>query len=462
MKSNRSPWIYQLREDREIKKLDADIETNVAIIGAGIAGIATAFFTLKYSDRRVVMLERSKLAHGATGHNAGQITSYFERGFASIAEEFGLEMAAEGQRSIEGAWELIDEMYTEAGLSIPLSRFIGHAGLSKLEHILFHLENNVQRKKAGLNIEEMLVAENAPFLTDIPEKYKDLYAVAPHAEVLERIETESIDYYASLSYQKGCLNSALFCEHIVEYLVREYPHRFSLYEHTSVDKIVLRKTMVTLDAYEHVVTADRVILCTNGFTGMTIINEGGLDIDTKFHHLVHGTVGYMSGYFERMNKAPTAISYFPKKEVIEGFDEDSGDPYFYLTRRVYDHNNSSAGKENLISIGGPEIRLEDAGGYGAEDDYPEEAERTIDAFVKKTYDTDPNKKIDYVFTWHGLMGYTKNGIRLIGEEPKNPVLMYNLGCNGVGILPSVYGGKRIADILGGVPVKPSIFDIPRS
>jgi len=56
------------------------------------------------------------------------------------------------------------------------------------------------------------------------------------------------------------------------------------------------------------------------------------------------------------------------------------------------------------------------------------------------------------------MGYTENKVRLIGAEPRNPVLLYNLGCNGLGLLPSIFGGKRIADILSGRPVEPMIFD----
>jgi hypothetical protein len=58
------------------------------------------------------------------------------------------------------------------------------------------------------------------------------------------------------------------------------------------------------------------------------------------------------------------------------------------------------------------------------------------------------------------MGYTKNGIRFIGPEPKNNVLLYNLGCNGVGILPSIYGGKKISRHLAGESVEKSIFDVP--
>jgi glycine/D-amino acid oxidase-like deaminating enzyme len=63
-----------------------------------------------------------------------------------------------------------------------------------------------------------------------------------------------------------------------------------------------------------------------------------------------------------------------------------------------------------------------------------------------------------VFQWQGLMGYTPNNIRRIGFEPRNSALLYNLGCNGVGMLPSVYGGKRIAQLLSGIHLPPSIFD----
>jgi len=56
------------------------------------------------------------------------------------------------------------------------------------------------------------------------------------------------------------------------------------------------------------------------------------------------------------------------------------------------------------------------------------------------------------------MGYTKNGVRKIGREPKASRLLYNLGCNGVGILTSIYGGDRIAKIIKGEKVEPTIFD----
>ena len=459
---NRSPWIHQLRPDREIKHLSEERTTDCAIIGAGIAGVASAFFALKYTDKNVTLLEAFKLAHGATGHNAGQVTSYFERGFASLSDEFGLKLAAEGQRSVEGAWELLDEMYTDAGLTIPFSRFEGHAGLSTFDQVIFHLRNNHARRMAGLPIETFRIAETAPFLSSISHEYADLFSVIPHAEVLALLETHDERFLATISYQKGCLNSALFCEEVVLYLLKQYPERFAIFEHTPIGKIVLHGDKAVLDADNHTITADHVVLCTNGFDNIRVITAEGLDVDTKLHHNIHGVVGYMSGYLEKMNKLPGAWSYLlPPDEADEFYrsDPNTGDPYFLITRRPYVYEEKA--EHNLISVAGPEVSLPDRRHYSRDTDYPDAITDEIDQFVKQTYNIEPNKKIDYIFTWHGLMGYTKNLVRLVGPEPTHPVLLYNLGCNGVGILPSVFGGRRIADIIAGRPVAPSIFDVPR-
>ncbi len=452
---NRSPWIHQLNQDRKIIPLGRDIETDVAIVGAGIAGVSTAFFTLRDTDQKVVMLEKGKFAHGATGHNAGQIASYFERPFYELADEFGLEQAAAAQLAIESAWELLDTIYTEAGLGIPMARFTGHAGFSNYEQVLRHLKDNLYRRKAGIRTEGFKIAQNAAFRSTIPKEYDGLYEAVPHAEVLADLETGNGEFIAVLSYQKGCLNSALFCQEVIAYMQKKYPERFALYEHTPIEKVAMHGGRAILDAGRHTVTTRRVILCTNGFENLKIINEGGLAIDTKFHHLVRGMVGYMSAYLERLNKPPVAISYFTPANSCSS-DPYADDPYFYLTRRPFDYEGKP--NSNLISVGGPEFSLEKSADYNSDLDYPEEARGRIDGFVKSSYDLDPNKKIDYQFTWHGLMGYTPSGVRVVGEEPKNRALLYNLGCNGVGILPSLFGAKRIARIIKGEKIEPMIFD----
>ncbi len=383
MRENRSPWLHQLDASRAPLPLARDIETDVAIIGAGIAGISTAFFALKYTDKKVVVVERSLLAHGATGYNAGQVVSYFERGFASLVKEFGLTAAADAERSIVGAWELMDEMYTDAGLDIPFSRFLGHGGLTSFQQVKWHLEANALRRKAGIDTRQLLISDDAPFIPAIPKSYTGAYELVPQKRIQELLETNAPEFVGVISFQKGCVNSALFCEEIAQYLARKYKSRFALYEHTPVHKIVLHDEHALIDADMHTIDALRVVLCTNGFEDLHIINDAGLEIDAKFHHLISGRVGYMSGYLEKMDKQPIAISYYI--DPIAGIEND----YVYLTRRPFEYERGK--QHNLVCVAGSSFALDDKKRYDKEAEFPAHVEARIDAFVRRMYNVAPNR-----------------------------------------------------------------------
>jgi len=47
---------------------------------------------------------------------------------------------------------------------------------------------------------------------------------------------------------------------------------------------------------------------------------------------------------------------------------------------------------------------------------------------------------------------------VIGAHPRHPRLLYNLGCNGVGFLPSTYGRRQIARLMQGERLAHTIFD----
>lgn len=450
MKINKSPWIHQLDQTKKFPSIERDIETDIVIVGAGIAGVSTAFFLLKYTNKKIVLCDKGKIAHGATGHNAGQVVACFERPLQDMVSEFGFEKVKRALHDLNSGWMLIDEMYADARLKILFSRISGCHGLSNLHQVISTLNDVEIEILSGLPKNDFLISEEAPFLNSIPNNLKHLYKVVPHKKVLALLETDDVEFQAVMIDERACMNSALFCQEIISYLVKKYSERFAVYENTNIKKMVLRKTNAILDAGKHTIGTEKIILCTNGFESFDIFNEGGLAIDKKFHHLIDGKVGYMSGYLETMNKNPAAISYF-----TEDFDPSTDDPYFYLTRRPHELGDT---KHNLICVGGPELSIDDREEYLFEYDYPEKMPQDINNFIKKVYDPDPNKKIDYQFTWHGLMGYTPNRVRLIGEEPKNRTLLYNLGCNGIGIIPSVFGGRRISRIIAGENLRASIFD----
>ena len=452
---NNSPWIKQLNRSRPVLPLDRDIETDLAIVGGGIAGVVTAYFALKDTRNSVVLIEADKVAHGATGHNAGQLASYFERPLPSMVEEFGEKLATDGIRDVESAWLLLDEIVEDAKLSTPIYRFTGYAGVANMDKLVDFLESNKFRKRNGVQRESIMISESWDGLKDIPEEYAEYYSLAKHKDILDLLDTNNSDYIACVSYQKGCTNSALFTEELVGYLSATYKERFAFFEESPLKIVRLNKDDASLEVLNKTVNAKKVVLCTNGFENFSIDNNAGHDINTEFHHSVAGRIGYMAGYVQPLNHPPTAISYFSNTK--DASSDPTGDTYFYLTRRPHENEGEKDRDFNLICAGGPEKVLPNGALYSRAHSCDEEVQERINDFLLENYGTH-QRETDYGFCWNGLMGYTPNGVRMIGPEPLNPVLVYNLGCNGVGILPSIFGGKKISRFLNGENMEPSIFD----
>ena len=454
MFSNNSPWVEQLKNKFNTKPLDKNHKTDVLVIGAGISGITTAYYILKNTNLKVTLVEAKKLASGATGHNAGQLVSYFEKQISNLVKEFGFEMAVSAQKDINSSWFLLEQIYQDTGITTDISISNGYAGIQTYEDLVTFLQNAQVYKKANLTHEKLSIADDCPYLEKIPQKFHNLFSIIKKKNLMEYLETNDTSYYAMITVKKGVMNSALFCEDLLNYIFKNFSNRFNYYDKTPVSEIKLLENNSLTIANNKEIYSDKIVLCTNGFEKIDIINKAGNDINTKFHHLVIGVVGYMAGYLEEDLRKPTAISYLPKKSST-GNDVFDKDPYFYFTRRDYEIKNK---KFNLICIGGPEAVMDDSNNYKIEHPFPKEAQDSINNFLHKSYKYAPKGSIDYKYIWHGLMGYTPNGIRLIGIEPLNKNLLYNLGCNGIGILPSIFGANKISKILSGEKFEESIFD----
>jgi glycine/D-amino acid oxidase-like deaminating enzyme len=450
---NLSPWLHQLDHSRLVTKVEQDVDADIAIVGAGIAGVSTAFFTLRDTDRSVVIVDRFRLAHGATGHNAGLVIAGFERPLQELETEFGLEATGKAIKAFDDAWLLLEEIYQEASLTIPFSRFTEQTGLISEHQLQSCLLGSDVRRRTGhpvmpINVARGLVSEEA--LKDFDPS---LYAWVEQADVLRDLETEDKSYIAVQPEPGGTINSALFCQEVMAYLQKMYPDRLRLYEETKIAKAVFGADGgALLDAGEATIRANKVVLCTNGFEDFTLIASNGLEIDKKFHKNVRGVVSYMSGYLMPMSAPPAGLVYLQH----DGFSIN--DPYYYLSRRPYEYEKGSGPRHNLLSVGGPQSILEDHTAYSFQDGYPDAHINEIEKFLATTFDGKAPTSADRFFSWHGLMGYTNGMIRVVGVDPQENDLMYNLGCNGIGLLPSIFGGKRIATILSGNLVEPLIFD----
>jgi glycine/D-amino acid oxidase-like deaminating enzyme len=190
-------------------------------------------------------------------------------------------------------------------------------------------------------------------------------------------------------------------------------------------------------------------MCTNGFVDHTMKNHAGPAINSTMHHHLIGTKGYMAGVVESGSREPNAYSFIRNQRI-----GDEQLPYIYVTSRRWDD-------DTLVLFGGPEETLRDASTYQAASGFPVELVDEFERDVMPLAYPEHRLGDPFDYQWHGLMGYTTNRLRMIGPERRNPALLYNLGCNGVGFMPSILGGRRIARIIAGEQLEPSIFDPPR-
>ncbi|MEP7203619.1 MAG: FAD-binding oxidoreductase [Ilumatobacteraceae bacterium] len=447
--ASRSPWIAQLRPDLAPLPLDGDVTTDVAVVGAGIAGLATAFFLLRDTDSKVLLIERDRAGRGATGHNAGQLTTYFERPLFDLVDSYGFDKVIAAQRGIDNSWDLLDTMVADSNAQVRIDRFTGYLGMFALDHLMVHLRDSSLRERGGLRVGSCVVSEAAEFLGDIAPEYAHLYSVVTPAIVRELLDTTDDHYCAVLSGRTGAINGALLIEQVLTYLMDRFDDRFQYVDQTSVRHIDLHSTHATLDTGDHRVTSGHVVMCTNGFVDHVIDNRVGTAVTTHLHHHVSGRVGYMAAFIENTVRTPTTLSYI--RNAIIG----DSTPYVYVTRRPYDQ---PAGPATLTCIGGPEAELDNRASYIPDAEFPATILDEIDTDILPLVDSTRTRGGEYDYAWHGLMAYTESKVRLIGFEPRNPVLMYNLGCNGVGFLPSIFGGHRVARLLAGDVLESSIFD----
>jgi glycine/D-amino acid oxidase-like deaminating enzyme len=331
----------------------------------------------------------------------------------------------------------------------------------RIENLIGDLETELIKSQNGLMSFPVLISRESGWMEKIPAKFKNICTEIDASLVSQLLDVTMEGYHAVIPEKKGTLNSALFSERLADWCLENHKDRLNLFEKSFVQGIELRQDRPAILTDHATILCNEVVLCTNGFENFYIHDKEGFAIDTKFHHLVQGVVGYMTGYLTDKEIAPMANKYFEKtltdsSEGASDFEEGKySDIYFYVTQRKFGDDSEH---KHLLAIGGPEVSLVEREIYFKEFDVPESMKVESADFAKRHFSMDD---FEDAFFWHGLMGYTRTGVRVVGPEPLDPRLMYNLGCNGVGILPSIMGAEKISRHVNGEFVEETIFDPKR-
>ncbi|HEY1041278.1 MAG TPA: FAD-binding oxidoreductase [Candidatus Paceibacterota bacterium] len=464
--NNLSPWLYELPERVDKPILTSDLEADMVIVGAGVSGLTSAYQILTQTNRSVTLIDASRICHGATGHNAGQLVAEFEMSYKELTRRYGTFMAKEAEEALESSWDILKDLLKKTELAVSPHLFMGANGYGTEEDLYDVLEENALRKQTGLTPTDVYVIPSVYNAPHFPRAYKNLVHEMSRSDIESMLDARESAFIAVELKQKGVLNSALFGEKLCEWLEQNYSERFQIYEHTPVTKVILNRAQQKLIIKDFTITCTDVILCTNGFEHFTIEEQGGDIVDRKLHHNVAGVIGFMGAVHHPTNKPPMAYGYYNSSiasddemsdelaalkletHAWEAFKED---PYIYVTKRPFIYEGAAG---NLTCIGGPERKLADTRAYDEDRQMAPQFYSLIDRI--KTDILHINEKLD--FNWHGLMGFTPTSIRIVGPETRNKHLWYNLGCNGVGIMPAMYGSWKLAQMLNGKHFSPSVFD----
>jgi len=96
-------------------QLEKDLEIDVAIVGAGIAGLSCAYL-LKQSNLSVAVLEKDTVGHGTTGHTTGKVTSQHSLIYDDLKKHSGEKAARLYGEANQAGLEQIGKIIQEANI----------------------------------------------------------------------------------------------------------------------------------------------------------------------------------------------------------------------------------------------------------------------------------------------------------------------------------------------------------
>ncbi|MEV6316566.1 FAD-dependent oxidoreductase [Streptomyces sp. NPDC051776] len=108
-------------ESTALPSLDADLEVDAVVVGAGIAGLCTAW-ELQRAGLAVALLEADRICSGVTGYTTAKLTALHTLVYAWLRERHGSEDARLYARSHQEALERVDGLCTELGADADLER----------------------------------------------------------------------------------------------------------------------------------------------------------------------------------------------------------------------------------------------------------------------------------------------------------------------------------------------------
>ncbi|MBX0332006.1 FAD-dependent oxidoreductase [Pontibacter sp. HSC-14F20] len=368
--------------------LHDNIKCDVCIVGAGIAGVTTAYLLAK-EGRDVVLLEAKEIGGGETSRTTAHLSNALDERFDALIRLFGEDGARLAAQSHGKAIDKIEEIIKEEKIDCDFARVDGY---------LFATDNQQQNDL----MKELEALQKIGWLDVVLRKHAPL---------------SSLTEFPCLQYP----NQAHF--HVLKYLSALADAFINaggrIFPQTKVERFETGPVVSVVSKEGHAVSANHLVVTTN-----TPINDM-VTMHTK--QAPYRT--YAIGLAVRQGEVPDALYW------------DMEDPYHYVRLLKGKAGGDNAEDLDLLIVGGEDHKT----GQG---DHLSERFSALERWTRKHF---PMAK-EVVYRWSGQVLEPVDGLGFIGRNPGDSENVYiATGDSGHGMTHGTIAGMLITDLIQGRP-----------
>ncbi len=329
--STTSVWMAT-SEVPQFSPLTQDIRVNVCIVGAGIAGLTTAYI-LARAGRAVAVIDDGPIAGGETGRTTAHLTHALDDRYYEIEKLHGEDGARVAAESHTAAIDRIESIASMEEIDCDFERVDGYLFLGgKSKRSVLEDELGATHR-AGIN----------------------------GTEIVEKIPIGSFESGAALRFPRQAQFHPLkYLNGLTRAILRDGG---KIYCGTHADKISDGEPATVTTSDGHVITADNIVVATN-----TPVNDWLI-----IHSKQSAYRTYVIGARVDADSVPKALYW------------DTPDPYHYVRIQRSEVSGGQDASHDILIVGGEDHKT------GQEDD-AEERFRCLEEWTRERF---PVKSIDY-------------------------------------------------------------------
>ncbi len=360
------------------------LNTDVLIIGAGLAGLSTAYWLARRDPSlKLAIIDKGGIGAGASGRNAGFITCGSTEHFSRMSSAYGEDKATEIWKFTEENHRLIIREFSLDRLQYQCEyEQRGSWTLAATEHEIEVIQQTVSSlQEKGVNVEW--------FDKDHVDKV---------------LSCEGF-YGGAKYYADGEIHPVKFLHYMASYL-KGVP----IIENREVFKISERKDRLHVVAQGVEIFTDSVVLATNAYSGQ------------------------LFDYFQ--DKIVPARGQIIVTEPVPQFLEPCYCSF------VLDYFRQLA--DGRVLIGGfrnADVEKE----TGFSDEINPTIDQKLEEFLKTHLPSLRNVSIAY--RWSGIMGFAADGYPMVGSLPEDPRIFFTVGFTAHGLGYTFKMGQLLSELM---------------